>query len=178
MKCPKIGYFHSILKQGLDKYGQISNVNEDDLKFICNSENKQYFYDFLLLAYHLFETLAKKIYRTYMYVRWVPLINKCKLIWDFLFIRYIEVFRSSMMDAQKSQMMGGPRGGGAGGRGGGYGGGMMRGGGGRPGPYDRMGGPRGGPSGRGYGNYGPGAGGGMGSRNFKSKKKFLLLFYF
>ena len=77
------------------------------------------------------------------------------------------------MDAQKSQMMGGPRGGGAGGRGGGYGGGMMRGGGGRPGPYDRMGGPRGGPSGRGYGNYGPGAGGGMGSRNFKSKSVFI-----
>ena len=55
--------------------------------------------------------------------------------------RYIEVFRSSMMDAQKSQMMGGARGGPAGG---GYGGGMMRGGGGRPGPYDRMGGGGGG----------------------------------
>jgi hypothetical protein len=73
--------------------------------------------------------------------------------------RYIEVFRSSMMEAQKSQIMGpgmrgAPRGGG---------GAMMRGSGGRPGPYDRMSGP---PLGRGYGAYGPSA---RGSRSFKSK---------
>ena len=51
---------------------------------------------------------------------------------------------------------------------GGYGGPMMRGGGGRPGPYDRMSGPSGGPQmGRGYGAYGPAAT--RGSRNIKSK---------
>jgi heterogeneous nuclear ribonucleoprotein F/H len=60
--------------------------------------------------------------------------------------RYIEVFRSSMMEAQRAQYGGG---GGFGGRsGGGYG---MRGG--RPGPYDRMGGA---PLGRGFGAGGPG----------------------
>ena len=76
-----------------------------------------------------------------------------------------------MLEAQKSQMMklggmrGGPGGPAGGGRG--FGGGMMRGGGGRPGPYDRMPGPPGGPQfGRGYGAFGPG---GRGSRNVKSK---------
>merc|ERR1739848_739044 len=50
--------------------------------------------------------------------------------------RYIEVFRSSLMEAQRAQY------------GGGYGGGR-----GGPGPYDRMGGP---PIGRGFGPGGPG----------------------
>jgi len=66
--------------------------------------------------------------------------------------RYIEVFRSSMMEAQRAQY------GGGGGRmgGGGYGGR-----GGRPGPYDRMGGA---PLGRGFGAGGPG----MRGRQMKS----------
>merc|ERR1712050_571686 len=55
--------------------------------------------------------------------------------------RYIEVFRSSMMEAQRAQYGGG---GGFGGRSGGGGYGMR---GGRPGPYDRMGGA---PLGRGF----------------------------
>jgi hypothetical protein len=70
-----------------------------------------------------------------------------------------------MMEAQKSQLMGGPpgpmRGGGP----------MMRGGVGRPGPYDRVQGPPQGGSqlGRGYGVYGPGS---RGSRSFKSKLEY------
>jgi len=62
--------------------------------------------------------------------------------------RYIEVFRSSLMEAQRAQYGGGggPR---RGGRDGGYGGR------GRPGPYDRAGPPLG----RGFGFRGPGAGG-------------------
>ena len=61
--------------------------------------------------------------------------------------RYIEVFRSSLVEAQRAQY-----GGGSGGRGGGRGYGGR---GGRPGPYDRMGPPLG----RGFGYSGPGAGG-------------------
>ena len=80
--------------------------------------------------------------------------------------RYIEVFRSSMLEASRAMSGGG--GGGRGGRGG-----MMRGGG-RPGPYDRMGG---GPSslGRGYGPYGPNRGGGGGGRPMKSMILCLLV---
>ena len=77
-----------------------------------------------------------------------------------------------MMDAQKSQLMTMPTGGmrGAGPRGGPP---MMRGGVGRPGPYDRMQGPPGGPQlGRGYGVYGPNS---RGSRSFKSKFEVLLI---
>jgi len=66
--------------------------------------------------------------------------------------RYIEVFRSSLMEAQRAQY-GGGYGGGRGGRGRDYGGGGYGGGRGRPGPYDRMGGP---PMGRGFGPGGPG----------------------
>ena len=74
-----------------------------------------------------------------------------------IFNRYIEVFRSSLMEAQRAQYGGGggPR---RGGRDGGYGGGYGRGGG-RPGPYDRAGPPLG----RGFGFRGPGAGGLPGS---------------
>ena len=94
--------------------------------------------------------------------------------------RYIEVFRSSMLEASRAQMGGGGgggygRGGGAPPRGGGGrdfggyggGGGGMRGG--RPSPYDRMsGGP---PLGRGYGAYGPSS---RGSRPMKSKFVYML----
>merc|ERR1719369_1518493 len=71
--------------------------------------------------------------------------------------RYIEVFRSSMLEAQRAQYGGG---GGFGGRSGGGGYGMR--GGGRPGPYDR--GMGGAPLGRGFGAGGPG----MRGRQMKS----------
>jgi len=67
--------------------------------------------------------------------------------------RYIEVFRSSMVEAQRAQY-GGGGGGGFGPRGGRGGMGMRGGGGGRPGPYDR--GMGGAPLGRGFGAGGPG----------------------
>ena len=63
---------------------------------------------------------------------------------DINHFRYIEVFRSSLVEAQRAQY-----GGGSGGRGGGRGYGGR---GGRPGPYDRMGPP----IGRGFGYGGPG----------------------
>jgi len=65
--------------------------------------------------------------------------------------RYIEVFRSSLLEAQRAQYGGG---GGGPRRGGRDGGGPMRGG--RPGPYDRAGPPMG----RGFGFRGPGGAGG------------------
>lgn len=66
------------------------------------------------------------------------------VIIDIPHFRYIEVFRSSLTEAQRAQY-----GGGSGGRGGGRGYGGR---GGRPGPYDRMGPP----IGRGFGYGGPG----------------------
>ena len=76
--------------------------------------------------------------------------------------RYIEVFRSSMVEAQRAQYGGG---GGFGPRGGRGGMGMRGGGGGRPGPYDR--GMGGAPLGRGFGAGGPGMRGP--GRQMKSK---------